>query len=309
MNNFESNVCLLCFSQWLYSEVSIPSCISRPEAVSYLWTTNNPKIKFNFRDITSIDHQIDYSKRFDEKTKFEINVFMGNETSLSSTASLTLYPMPSKGIIDESKHISMISIGQKTGKFKISANLLDPDKSKSIGYLWNCHYWDSLEPCAINSDAKQLLITKDIQNRRELVLNSELMRSNKHMFGLHLIDSNDMTSKLFNPYTTVKVVEGNAPIVFIESVYVRVDDKKFDLIFNSNENIISIPSKTRLVIKGVIKKLIQFDSIEWHLSESLIQLEWSNTITKNGIISRLHLYPGQFYVNFNRFLFTIIIFV
>ena len=267
-------------------------CIASVEPLTYNWRTDNPEIKFNFQNKTSPEYQIDYSKYSKQTTTHEINVKMGNQ-SVMSTASLTQYPISSQEIIDISNHI-MLSIGQKSGKFKLSADLLDPAKSNSIGYQWSCHYSDSQQPCALSSNPKQLLITKNIQNRRELILSSESMIISEHKFGLQVIDTNGNISQFFDPFTTVRVFKGNAPQVFIDSVYVRVDDNNIGLIFNQNQsNVISVPSMTRLVIRALIRKSNQFDSIEWHLSQSISQLSWNNRITKNGIISELHLYPGQ----------------
>ena len=242
--------------------------------------------------MTSPDYQIDYSKYSKQLTTYEINVQMGNE-SATSTATFTQYPILSEEIIDTSNQISFLSVGQKSGRFKLSTALLDTTRSNSTGYLWSCYYSESNKPCVTNSNRRQLLISKKIQNRRELSLNSESMTIKEHKFVLEVIDTKDDTSQQLNPYTTVRVFEGSAPQIFIESVYVRVDDNNIFLRFNKNQsNVLNVPSMTRLVIKGVIKKFSSIDSIEWHLSHSIFQLSWSNTITKFGIISELHLYPG-----------------
>ena len=227
------------------------------------------------------------------KTKFEISVFAGNQTDEPSRAYISLYPSSSEHIIDMSKHISVLSLGQKSGKFKLTANLLDIEKSSSVGYLWTCHTVPTLQPCALTTDQKHLVIDRDVQNRRQLVINSDMLAVGQYRFGCHAKDTNQMSASPHSAYTTVTVFEGNSPQVFIESVHIRQNGRNIRLLFNrDHSDVISVPSMAALRVRAVVRKLRQIDAIEWHLSDSVYHLSWDNVNSKTGIVSELNLYPG-----------------
>ena len=221
---------------------------------------------------------------------------MGNDSWAVSRAAFTLYPSTSEHMFDMSDHISVLAIGRKTGSFKLEANQLNRHKTSTIAIIWLCHYSHTLEPCIRNSDSK-LLVQKDIQNRHKLVLNSQMLRISEHKFGFHAIDTNQNNGQLFSGYTTVRVFDGNAPQIYIKSVYVKVDDRCFGLLFNHiDSNEISVPPNTHLVFSAVVKNIDKIDSIEWQLSESTFELSWNNkVIDKNTTVSQLHLYSGSFH--------------
>lgn len=282
-------------SATLYTEVSIPECIISPKPAVYQWKTNNPKVKFNFSAMSSPYFHISEFPIVKERVKLEVHVFLGNRTTHASITSFNLYPLLSDKINQISNDISIISIGRESGELHLTSSALKILKNKGISCQWSCHYSDSQQPCVLYSNLKKLLISKEIQNKPHLTLNSEMFQLTEHRFGLHVF-TNETKNAFYNTYTVVTVYDGNAPQVLMGSVYIN---GKHKLNKDISSKATLVPSHTKLVVKGIVRNLELFYSIEWFLSNSVFQLQWNNMFVNNEIHTELQLNKGL--IEFNLF--------
>jgi len=243
--------------------------------------------------MTSPHYLIPEYTLINERIKFEVHVFGGNRTTYASIASLTLNPLVPHQIADISDGISIMSIGRKSGQFQLTANVSAVQRDRIIGYQWSCHYSDSQQPCREYSNTTKLLINKQIQNRPQLTLDSNVLHKTKHIFGLHVLYKNDLENTFYNTFTTINVNDENAPQILFGSVYIRQKSKLIHRTMSSN--VIIVPARTPIIVKGIIKNLESdsIGSIEWFLSESIFELQWSNRFINDQIHSELHLHRGQ----------------
>jgi len=183
-----------------------------------------------------------------------------------------------------------MSIGRKSGQFELTANISKVQRDRINGYQWSCHYSNSQQPCRTYSNPKILLVNKQIQNRPKLVLDSNMLHKTKHIFGLHVLYKNGPDTTFYNTFTSVDVNDGNSPQILFGSVYIR---QKLKLIHQKvSSNVIIVPARTPLIVKAVIKNLESNGSIEWLISDSIFELQWSNKFINNQIHSELHLHKG-----------------
>lgn len=237
-----------------------------------------------------------------------MNSFFGYQFNETSGAGLTLIATkaPFKAVIADGS--PKITIGAESGSFILSGKNSQSGKRKLV-YQWSCHEGKTAQPCyynfgssteLYNSHRDTLLITRQTQNLPELILESSMFEPNKeYWFGLQVFDAND--SKIFSEteYTLVKVTQGNAPQVFIGSVYIK---GKYKVPFNPRLASTVVPANVDLVIKGRIKPANNLTLLKWESTNSIHLLNWNHKIVEDEIHTELHLHKR---IKFFFFVFSI----
>ncbi len=227
-----------------------------------------------------------------ERVKFEVHISMNNRTAHASIASLILNPSLPQKVVELSK--DSLSIGRETGEFELTANVLKPFRNKMMSFQWSCHYVDSFQPCVLYSNNTKLLVTKEMQNKPQLTLQSFMLQMTKHRFDLNIF-YNETKKAFYKTFTTVNVNEGKVPLIYMSSISIIANNKLITKSLSSDA--ILVPSHTQLVIKGIVNNLESDHSIEWLFSESLFNLQWNNRYINRQIHTELHLHKGLLTIN------------
>lgn len=228
--------------------------------------------------------------------KIWLNSFMGfyQNQSTSAVYSFSMAKSPLKANL--ANGINKITIGSQSGMLWLtSVNRL----RRPVVYQWSCHETKSAQPCYFNfasipttqHNRNPLLITRDIQTKKNLFINSTSFQpSNQYLIGLQVFDANNSKISSETEYTLLNVVEGVKPHVFAGPVYIK---GKYLVPYNTRFSTFLIPSGTKLMIKGSAYLNDGLKKVSWESKNFQYPLSWSSKrINYQEIHTELHIHEG-----------------
>ena len=290
----------------LFGDFHIPDCIYPPQLITMYWSTNDPLVLFPIKQITkrytAIYHIEPYSIPSNHLTSITLNAHIGFFVNQTSKATFSINSLPAQLKTNPANGINRITIGTQSGLLTIPSN--NDIRQKRFVYQWSCHDTKSAQPCYYNflsvpNDLHRnpLLITREIQTQKVLMLNSSSFQpNNQYLIGLQVFDANDSRSSSETEYILLNVIDGIKPQVFIGPVYINGE---FLVPYNAHFSTFVIPSGSNIVIRGKAYLNRGVKNVIWKSPTFRYPLLWTNDqISDQEIHTELYLYGGVWNKNF-----------
>ena len=295
-----------------YAETYVPVCVYPFQRVGLFWKVIDPRVKFNFSLAYSPVYVVDsYSLPQDLPITFYISAFLGHRVMQTSGAGFTIISKAPhlKAIIDDGS--PMATLGVDSGWFEVSGERSATElRRQKLVYQWTCIDTETHQPCYVRTpDMKRrmtlgseestedhLLVNRTMQHQTSLLFHSSQFQPNRELlFSLQVFDANDTTRISETELILVKPIEGQAPQVFMGSIYVNGNHRAT---LRSPQNLaILVPAHTALVIKGRAKHPKGIKQLRWESPNFIQPLHWVNQmITPFEIMTELHIHPGNVYI-------------
>ncbi|KAI1280700.1 hypothetical protein HDE_13823 [Halotydeus destructor] len=273
-----------------WAETYVPVCVFPFQKVGLFWKVIDPKVRFNFSLAFSPIYVVaPFSIPEDQPATFYLSSFLGQQVSQTSGAGFTIVAQSPtlKAVISGGSPMATIS-------------------SNSV-YQWTCIDSDTHQPCTDQRtgqlDAKDIsgnkggpeLLDRTLQSSTSLRLHSSQLEVNKELiFALQVFDAGNNQRSSETELLLMKVIEGNAPQVFMGAIFVNGVHKAS---VRSPHNLaIVVPAHTKLTIKGHVKSPSPIKSLKWESLNFVHALHWINqVVSETEIHSQLHIHSDHIF--------------
>lgn len=234
-----------------------------------------------------------------EGVTFFVSAFLGHRVTQSAGAGFTILSHAATLQAVISDGVSMITMGAMSGNLLLTTEGSGVGLREKLVYQWSCVDSDSHQPCykiiheqtgvTFSRNRDFLLVNRTQQKKSYLPLASHEMEAGKELiFSLQVSDINDTKKISETEIVLVKVVEGNAPQVFMGGIYVKGTQR---VSTRSPHNLaIVVPSHVSLVIKGRVRGAASIRKLMWTAPNFIGSLHWTNKAVGDDIETDLHIH-------------------
>ncbi|XP_054708076.1 uncharacterized protein LOC129217760 [Uloborus diversus] len=245
----------------LQADLTLPECSNGKENMYLMWSVNNPKVKFNFRNRRSSVYVIEpYSLPENTEVVFIANAFFSNMLNITeSKIHLRVEPMKLKAAI---KGTAKRVVGNKAGNLVLESENLNA--GIPVIYQWKCY--DKNYPICYNykkNSTEALLVPRKLQSKPKLVIPCESLKAGHVLtFELRVFNANNR----FHSQTAsvmVLVESKNIPQVIIDSV---IADGSIPIQRHPTTGAYSIPAGLPVAVHATINAVkTTLKSVKWEV--------------------------------------------
>ncbi|XP_022251064.1 uncharacterized protein LOC111087726, partial [Limulus polyphemus] len=249
----------------LSAEASFPDCIEKSQQIKFMWTVDNPRVKFDFVHLYSSNYRVaPYTLPEGQKVTFTVRSFLDrNQTQFTSSSVTLVTPVHQfKAFIQGT---SSRIVGTQSGVMQLDGSG-SSQGWMSLVYQWSCHT-DDKQPCFNHKDmsSSSLLIPRNKQKQPILEINSKFLKAGEKLnFGLQVFNVSNHTQNSEIAMVSVTVVKGNIPQVVIQSVTVYGKPVMPD------SNLFNVPAGAAVKVKATVTSYtIPIFIVIWNITDFL----------------------------------------
>ncbi|XP_076352835.1 uncharacterized protein LOC143248359 [Tachypleus tridentatus] len=247
----------------LSAEASLPDCVEKSQQIKFMWTVDNPRVKFDFVQLYSSTYRVaPYTLPEGQKITFTVRSFLDiNQTQFTSSSVTLVTPVHQfKAFIQGAS--SRIA-GTQSGVIQLDGTGSNQGWMPLV-YQWSCHT-DDKQPCFNHKDmsGSSLLVPRNKQIQPILEINSKFLKAGEKLnYGLQVFNVSNHAQNSEMAMVSVTVVKGNIPQVVIQSVTV------YGKPVMPNSNLFNVPAGAAVKAKATVTSYkIPIFIVTWNITE------------------------------------------